>query len=187
MTAYQHQPLTGPRSIRVLRLLPQQTDGQVRVELAEVSLDDDNVEYEALSYVWGEDSRNPREQILYEGKTLLVTENCMAALLQLRTTDVRTLWVDAICIDQTSLSERSHQVQLMGEIYSRAQRVVVWLGEGSRESDTALAWLSVVAQEGGATQQPFQARVQAVTTQLAAMDGASIESEFAVDGGEHAG
>jgi hypothetical protein len=186
MTAYQHQPLTGPRSIRVLRLLPQQTDGQVRVELAEVSLDD-NVEYEALSYVWGEDSRNPREQILYEGKTLLVTENCMAALLQLRTTDVRTLWVDAICIDQTSLSERSHQVQLMGEIYSRAQRVVVWLGEGSPCSDAALAWLSVVAREGRATQQPFQARIQAVTTQLEAIGSASIESESAVDGGEHAG
>ncbi|KAK4442000.1 heterokaryon incompatibility protein-domain-containing protein [Podospora aff. communis PSN243] len=38
------------------------------------------------------------------------------------------LWVDALCIDQENVAERSHQVNLMAAIYKAAARVVVWLG-----------------------------------------------------------
>jgi hypothetical protein len=38
------------------------------------------------------------------------------------------VWIDQICIDQKSLAERSAQVKLMGEIYTRAANVLVWLG-----------------------------------------------------------
>ncbi|KAI3585791.1 heterokaryon incompatibility protein-domain-containing protein [Fusarium oxysporum f. sp. albedinis] len=38
------------------------------------------------------------------------------------------LWVDALCIDQTNIKERGHQVNRMGEIYKKADKVVVWLG-----------------------------------------------------------
>jgi hypothetical protein len=41
----------------------------------------------------------------------------------------RYFWIDALCIDQDNTSERSHQVQLMGEIYSQADWVLVWLGD----------------------------------------------------------
>jgi hypothetical protein len=51
------------------------------------------------------------------------------------------LWVDAICIDQGHVSERNHQVTQMGEIYAGAERVVVWLGEASSDSDMALAFM----------------------------------------------
>ncbi|KAF2122581.1 heterokaryon incompatibility protein-domain-containing protein [Lophiotrema nucula] len=44
------------------------------------------------------------------------------------------LWVDAICINQTSISERSHQVNLMRDIYQRSQETSVWLGS-SLKSD----------------------------------------------------
>ena len=37
-------------------------------------------------------------------------------------------WIDAICIDQGSRSERTHQVAQMSMIYSRAYRVITWLG-----------------------------------------------------------
>jgi ABC-type antimicrobial peptide transport system ATPase subunit len=47
----------------------------------------------------------------------------------------RVLWIDAICINQSSLSERSDQVALMSTIYSRANRNLVYLGE----DDTAVA------------------------------------------------
>ena len=40
------------------------------------------------------------------------------------------LWVDAVCIDQSSMDERASQVLLMGDIYSRAEHVIVWLGKG---------------------------------------------------------
>ena len=38
------------------------------------------------------------------------------------------LWVDQICIDQTSTQERNQQVALMGDIYRGAVRTVIWLG-----------------------------------------------------------
>lgn len=39
------------------------------------------------------------------------------------------LWVDALCIDQDNIDERTSQVLLMGNIYAAAQQVDVWLGE----------------------------------------------------------
>jgi hypothetical protein len=50
----------------------------------------------------------------------------------------RTLWVDAICINQKSLEERNKQVVLMGDIYKCAQRVLIWLGEASEASEQVL-------------------------------------------------
>ncbi|KAH7078736.1 heterokaryon incompatibility, partial [Paraphoma chrysanthemicola] len=48
-------------------------------------------------------------------------------------------WIDAICINQTDMDERSHQVSLMGRIYSRTVGVLVYLApdiadEGETES-----------------------------------------------------
>lgn len=38
------------------------------------------------------------------------------------------LWADSLCINQADVSERSHQVNLMGAIYKSAESVLVWLG-----------------------------------------------------------
>ena len=37
-------------------------------------------------------------------------------------------WIDAICIQQSDVSERNHQVRMMGLIYKRAAFVLAWLG-----------------------------------------------------------
>jgi hypothetical protein len=42
--------------------------------------------------------------------------------------DQRRLWVDALCINQSHIDEKNHQVGIMGEIYSKAAWVLVWLG-----------------------------------------------------------
>lgn len=39
------------------------------------------------------------------------------------------LWIDQVCIDQSNLAERSQQVRLMGEVYTKAESVIAWLGE----------------------------------------------------------
>jgi len=39
------------------------------------------------------------------------------------------IWIDAICIDQDNEDEKSTQILLMGDIYSGASRVIIWLGE----------------------------------------------------------
>ncbi|KAF4632852.1 hypothetical protein G7Y89_g5278 [Cudoniella acicularis] len=38
------------------------------------------------------------------------------------------IWIDQICINQSDLNERSAQVQLMGQIYTQAQKTIIWLG-----------------------------------------------------------
>lgn len=39
------------------------------------------------------------------------------------------IWIDELCIDQDHLEERSQQVSIMGELYSKASLVLAWLGE----------------------------------------------------------
>jgi len=48
------------------------------------------------------------------------------------------LWVDALCINQYDLSEKSLQVGMMGAIYESAERVLVWLGP--REPTHDVLW-----------------------------------------------
>jgi hypothetical protein len=46
--------------------------------------------------------------------------------------------VDAVCINQENDKEKEDQISLMAEIYAKALRVVVWLGEAEVDSDRAL-------------------------------------------------
>lgn len=47
------------------------------------------------------------------------------------------LWVDAVCINQDDLLERSAQVPCMPQIYRSARRVLTWLGSGAESSELA--------------------------------------------------
>lgn len=127
---YRHKPLTSPDSIRVLDLLPSRdAESIVEVRLREVSLSRRRPGYEALSYVWGASAGD--RPIVCDGQRLFVTLNCYNALVHLRQSfRRRTLWIDAICIDQKgdNAKERNHQVQRMGQIYRDASCVIVWLG-----------------------------------------------------------
>lgn len=128
---YTYTPLTNARNIRVLTLRSALVDSQhIICSLQQVSLDDDpGVQYEALSYTWG--AKHGTIPITCDGRTLLVTPNCESALRHLRMKLTgRTLWIDAICIDQKSVPEKNVQVPLMGDVYRLATRAVIWLGPG---------------------------------------------------------
>ena len=137
---FKHSPIQGVTCIRVLNLLPNAAfDSPVEVQLVEVDLAG-KPEYEALSYSWG-DVKN-KVGIICHGLRLDVTINCALALQYLRHKDqTRTLWVDAICIDQTNVAERNQQVRIMGDVYEMAQRVLVWLGLRGSVSDLAITLL----------------------------------------------
>ncbi|KAI0865587.1 heterokaryon incompatibility protein-domain-containing protein [Xylaria cubensis] len=135
-STYEHQPLTLPKSIRIVIVKPAVSlEAPVECTLDEVDLDNliPSSSYEALSYVWGE--RFGTIPILCHGRKLLVTPNCYDALIHLRLpSEHRRLFVDAICIDQRldlqqSINERDHQIAIMGEVYERAHRVMIWLGK----------------------------------------------------------
>lgn len=68
-------------------------------------------------------------KILCRGQRIPITKNCEAALRRLRLQSRnRRLWIDAICINQQDISEKSHQVRLMSRIYSNASQVLAYLG-----------------------------------------------------------
>ncbi|KAG8164356.1 hypothetical protein KVR01_006274 [Diaporthe batatas] len=107
--------------------------------------------YEALSYAWGfTESRN----VIYvqcpdgDHRKILVTENLALALRDLRFTAARRrLWIDAICINQEDIKERSAQVQIMTSIYRLAHKVVVWLGPASDSSSLAMSTLEYLGEQ----------------------------------------
>jgi hypothetical protein len=137
---YKHKRFSDEDSIRLLQLQPGVFNEDVKITLIEAPLSK-LPKYEALSYVWG--SPTPDTAISCHELELLVTENCVLAMRRLRRRfTTRLLWIDAICIDQTSGEEKQHQVQLMGDVYSKAKRVIIWLGEHSTESDFAMSFLS---------------------------------------------
>jgi len=58
-----------------------------------------------------------------------IHSNLLLALLHIRSkTHPLHLWIDAICINQSDMPERNAQVAMMSFIYSRAQKVIAWLG-----------------------------------------------------------
>jgi len=57
------------------------------------------------------------------------------------------LWIDAICIDQRDYEERNTQVGLMGQVYSKAFLLVIWLGPEDSSSNLVLRKLSRYTEE----------------------------------------
>jgi len=96
-----------------------------------------NSTYEALSYTWGDPS--PAFNIRIDDKQLPVARNLFFAMQHLRHENIpRHLWIDAICINQQDLSERSEQVVHMLQIYKNSSRVIVSLGDESEDSHIAM-------------------------------------------------
>ena len=151
MPPYRYSPLLpGPDSIRLLRLLPHKDrTAPIQCELFDYTLQEPSQGthlYEALSYVWGGQEK-PRS-ISIDGQDLPVTVNLHEALSHLRDHFFdRIIWADAICIDQTDLKERGHQVQCMAKIYCKANRVIAWLGDAADDSDRALEHIYLAAKQ----------------------------------------
>ena len=143
-TLYASLPLTRPKSIRLLNIQPAAPSEPIHCTIEVVDLED-ALDYEALSYVWG--PSHPRKHVTCNGVSIEVTPNLALALTRLRypgdekiydiervagrddKAGVRRIWVDALCINQGDLVERSNQVHFMKEIYDAAADVVVWMGE----------------------------------------------------------
>lgn len=118
---------------------PYESSNPVSCTLSHVSLDNAPA-YTALSYNWGDATQ--RLAILVNGATVMVTTNLEAALRHLRPQDEPfTLWVDALCIDQSDEVEKSEQLEQMRQIYSQALSVIAWLGPAADNSDIAIQWI----------------------------------------------
>ena len=141
ISSFQHIPLDqSVDCFRLVYLQPRRKekhDHKIRCTLSHVKFGD-MPQYEALSYAWGDDT--VKRTILLNEENFEVGENLAAALINIRGLESagetpRALWIDAICINQSDLAERSRQVRFMPYIYQRAQMVLVWLGSGSSFKD----------------------------------------------------
>lgn len=113
--------------IRVLKLLPSASfDAPLECRLVHRALHGDSDGYEALSYVWG--GNEFTAEITLNNEPYSITPNLDIALRHLRRPSAeRTLWVDALCINQHDLVERSRQVILMKDIYAHCTVDLAWM------------------------------------------------------------
>jgi hypothetical protein len=100
--------------------------------------------YDALSWCWGKDPQNGKISIRM-GETSyvkFVQPSLVAALRALRhETHDRHIWADAVCINQDYKAEKNHQVEMMADIYGRADCVRIWLGDPDVSSNTAILFI----------------------------------------------
>ncbi|KAK4497807.1 hypothetical protein PRZ48_010461 [Zasmidium cellare] len=142
-----YQPL-GEDGFRLLTVLPGVLNDPVRCQLNHSSLTE-QPHYETISYCWGDATL--RGQIEINGHVTDVTSSAYEAIRRMRLRDAeRTLWIDAICIKQADLEERSLQVHSMGKIYRNATGNLIHLG-GQEDLDTS---------EVAATLQTIRRRMQ---------------------------
>ena len=127
-------------------------------ELPNRSADDGSLpyvpSYEALSYSWGTTDNQEHIHITDPAdpfrtpSSLRIRANLASALRHLRYPDrKRTLWVDAICINQADIHERSLQVKRMSQIYPLAANVIIWIGPESEDSTHALDTLQYFSEQ----------------------------------------
>ena len=119
-------PLSSQSSIRLLTLHRGCYNDAIECSLREKKRRD-QVKYEALSYTWG-NSLDLRE-IYINSQAVQIRTNLFEFLHRVRSDHDRTFWVDALCISQTDLDEKSSQVAMIGHTFSKATCVRAWVGQ----------------------------------------------------------
>ncbi|KAK8226985.1 heterokaryon incompatibility protein-domain-containing protein [Phyllosticta capitalensis] len=135
---YQYVKLATPSMIRVIKLEQNKVNNTISCVIRLVERGD--VEYHALSYVWG-DSKPTRQIYLRYGadqrRLFPLHENLWRFLDWAWNQQMfdKWLWTDRICLNQDDGDEISQQVPKMGEIFHDADQVIIWLGMSKKEGE----------------------------------------------------
>ncbi|KAF5611639.1 heterokaryon incompatibility 6 OR allele [Fusarium subglutinans] len=128
---FKHQPLADPAG--QIRLIEVTSKSNKPLELSiSTYLTTESPSYHAISYTWGDSGL--AEEIIINGQNMVVTENCRHALIQVGNCYQSLpgkpifIWIDSICINQDDNAEKSHQVAMMGDIFSKASKVLACVG-----------------------------------------------------------
>ncbi|OBT64978.1 hypothetical protein VE03_05688 [Pseudogymnoascus sp. 23342-1-I1] len=129
---------------------------------------DPDPRYEALSYTWGQNihgawifiNESKSESDHQTAYKFSCQPNLMNALKCLRSpSQCRTVWIDAICINQNDDNEKGIQVRRMTSIYKHAYRVVVWLGVGGPDHYKALNAMDYIGRQVAVTRNDIKFKV----------------------------
>jgi hypothetical protein len=149
---YEYTPLNYKlgQEIRLLVVKPGEPSDRLQCDVIRVNLED-QPEYEAVSYTWTSDDQDAtlsRSINCGNDRYIAITANCDTALRQLRRRGLkRRLWVDAVCINQTNIKERNHQVGLMDRIYSQARSVRICISDELFNYKEFFRWLQDTSTE----------------------------------------
>jgi hypothetical protein len=137
---FEHDVLADSTThFRLLHILYGDFGQHVECEISSWPIDD-APSYYAISYTWGDPADT--SEITVNGKSMVVRRNCEYVLQQAFAAKAsRYFWVDAICIAQTSVQERNHQVGIMGKIYSGAKHVFACVGPHADDSEYLMAFI----------------------------------------------
>jgi hypothetical protein len=144
-----YHPLDSSRQeIRLLHVQGRQNADDVLIcTLKTVSLlDDPKPPYKAISYFWAEVSGTATIEL--NGALVDIPGSAAKVLRQFRLlSSSRILWIDALCINQEDLNERSQQVALMGQVYRSSQGTLAWLGDSDGATERTLRTLNRISNE----------------------------------------
>lgn len=116
------------QEFRLLELQPGRLSNPIKCSTRIYSLHWRLPAFTALSYTWG--SVIASIDIELNGLPFSVGRNLWSFLQEMRSQNQYGLyWIDAICINQSSEYERSHQILIMRRIYREAISVSIWLGD----------------------------------------------------------
>ena len=141
-SSFEYIPLRSASDIRLVLVHPGSFDDALNCTLIHSSLARAKLPgFETISYRWGNSSVQTTINLEYNEKKseFGVPGSVESILRHLRRSDgqIRTLWIDVMCIDQSNYQERAQQVALMADIYSMADTVNVWLGPSDHISQLA--------------------------------------------------
>ncbi|KAH9825670.1 HET-domain-containing protein [Teratosphaeria destructans] len=126
-SSYTYTETLAESEIRILKVLPGAFGTPICCDLIIVTSQHLSMPYTALSYTWGDPTLD--KTILMNGKSHAVTTNLYDALRYLRRDEEPLhIWIDAVCINQNNLPEKTAQVRNMDRVYKRAASTVIWLG-----------------------------------------------------------
>ncbi|KAI1802437.1 heterokaryon incompatibility protein-domain-containing protein [Daldinia bambusicola] len=121
--------------IRILHILPGSGGSPIECLLEVRDLSTEGID-EALSYVCGKSQA--LKSINVDGRRFEVTDNLFTIIVSLRDQHIkRSIWIDAICINQSDSDEKVHQVRLMRDIYTGAKKTTIWLSGRTLEEQPA--------------------------------------------------
>ena len=131
-----------------MTISPGKPDDPLYCRLTRHNLLGEGLDFEALSYCWGDLKDTATITLHHEqcasrdhnlcsasepesvGQVFNVTKTLARALRYLRyEKKERTIWIDALCINQGSIKERNYAVSFMGDVYRCATSVAIFLGE----------------------------------------------------------
>ena len=148
---------------RLLQVQGYDNFGILRCSLIHTPLQGDaTIPYSAISYTWNESDKlwygdydTTPKPIRINGVAVMVPDKVANMICLVEKDDPelvptklhnsdrmkhskKTIWIDAICINQENMEENGHQVARMGSIFGRASEVLSFLGSPSGETDQVI-------------------------------------------------